>query len=207
MSTKHLPLVFIHIPKTAGTSIVRALKGTFGHKKIFHAGTSEQTAYFRHMTREQIIKYVVLSGHIPKQTFARKVPGSKCFSVIRDPYQRAASIYKHFSSVLTHQYYETNSQMSFSQHLEWLKANPDISHLMSQSYYLEGGGVDIYTLDNIDRIIPKMVEYSSLSVIPRNVPVLNAINKHVLMTDHDYELIKELYRDDVKLYEQLDGKN
>ncbi|MBK1618572.1 hypothetical protein CKO42_09000 [Lamprobacter modestohalophilus] len=128
---KRPPLAFIHIPKTAGTSVVKALKDTFGDKNIFYACTSEQTAYFRDMSYEQLINYDVAGGHIPQRTFLRKLPGSQCFTVIRDPYQRAVSIYKHFSTKPQHKYYKLNCQMSFSQHLRWLSENQDIAYEMS----------------------------------------------------------------------------
>jgi hypothetical protein len=204
MTKTYHQLVFIHVPKNAGTSFTHALKRTFGRNNVFHAGTSEETSEFRRTKPEDLRNYAILSGHITKASFLNKVPNAKCFAIIRDPYERAVSVYKHFSTVQSHPLYEAHFRLDFSQHLEWMLENVQVTNAISQVHYTGGlGGVNVFKVSELDSLLKDMIKASGRHANPFAIPNLNAINKNVFINGCDRELISRVYCDDIAYYNKL----
>ena len=81
--------VFIHIPKTAGSSVMNVLNGTLNTRNVLHAGTPSETAAPRTMSAEDLSAYKAIGAHMPyTELLERFGPSATYFSVMREPEAR-----------------------------------------------------------------------------------------------------------------------
>lgn len=86
--TSYDKIVFLHIMKTAGTSLVNGFRGHFPGKAMSHGD-------FRGLSDEQLFEPKFITGHFGHDVIKR-VPGRKyTFTFLRDPVERVLSFY-HF---------------------------------------------------------------------------------------------------------------
>ena len=86
----HPPLVFLHIPKTAGQSVHAALTEIAGQENVSPIRVHTQVARGQ---PQMPTGYSVYSGHIDWTELPELPPGRKVFTVLRDPLERIASFY------------------------------------------------------------------------------------------------------------------
>lgn len=90
------PVLFLHIPKTAGTSLLLTLRNTFGDS---HVRRITQVDEHVGETVAQIIETGLagvscLAGHLPIYLFDRVLDRFRPFTVLRDPVERVLSVYR-----------------------------------------------------------------------------------------------------------------
>jgi hypothetical protein len=104
------PLVFVHVPKTAGTSFREALELKLGAAAIagdYGPKASETSPLVRRhvfekpdlpLLREELIAAGVriVCGHVPVQRYAASFGTQNLLVIVRDPVQRLVSEYEHF---------------------------------------------------------------------------------------------------------------
>jgi hypothetical protein len=86
--------VFVHIPKAAGTSLIRLLNDLFPGEvsaPFQNLDLCRDAAAVRHLSG-----YRLISGHISGRDIARCFPDRDCFTVLRDPIERCLSAYTYF---------------------------------------------------------------------------------------------------------------
>lgn len=89
-------LFFLHIPKTAGTTLNAILNDNFDASRIFDCYTDDQRSLLRETTYEQLAKYNLVRGHVFITNFADILDGPIPFNVftfLRDPVKRVVSEY------------------------------------------------------------------------------------------------------------------
>ena len=130
-------LLVVHVPKTAGTSLRRALDKTFGveyvirdyggHEKatsdivrshLYSNEMSDTTSLMRSMSRTEA---KVLIGHFPAKKYASFFKPEHVIVFVRDPLERACSEFLHW--VRHHSY-----QATFEQFIQ----QKDISNIQSK---------------------------------------------------------------------------
>lgn len=91
MKTSTCKFVFLHLPKTGGTSLHHYLAGKFESQKVFHAlaGRDVMAA-----TKEN---YEFYSGHLFWPTI-EEIPSRVVFTIFRDPVTRILSQFHYFKS-------------------------------------------------------------------------------------------------------------
>ena len=169
--------LFIHIPKTGGTSVSTFLKDSGLDK------WKRDSSYVNHDPLFKMEEYNI----IPKDTFI--------FTITRNPYTRAFSYYKHF---LRYQ----NLDITFIEFLSIIRER-DRSYsstpliLYPQSYYLyntqgENGISKMYKLENI-----KEFEQDFSTVLPSlNVGSYSKEEYLTAYTKQAISLVKHLYLED-----------
>lgn len=109
-------LLFIHVPKTAGTSFRQAAEDYFGKENTLsdYGVKSEYTSplikqwiyekkdYFRFLKELRQKKNLLLGGHVPFKKYSPLFPANKIISFVRNPIQRLISHYEH--SIRLHDY-------------------------------------------------------------------------------------------------------
>lgn len=104
------PLVFVHVPKTAGTSFREALQlklgetavaGDYGPKAVETSPLVRRHVFEKPdlpLLREELIAtgVRVVCGHVPVQRYAAAFGTQNLLVIVRDPVQRLVSEYEHF---------------------------------------------------------------------------------------------------------------
>jgi len=88
-------LVFMHIPKNGGTSLRRTLSAWFepGERCPYREGQD----YLQHFDDQQLQRYRFFTGHLPLYVVQRFFPPAMPkFTVLRDPVERAFSLYAYW---------------------------------------------------------------------------------------------------------------
>ena len=88
-------LVFLHIPKAAGTSARSALRKHYGADKVFWIGVDCPAQTWRY-PREQIGGRFAVGGHKKLSFYPRKLDPLYC-AILRDPVERAISLFAFYT--------------------------------------------------------------------------------------------------------------
>lgn len=133
-------VIFIHIPKTAGTSVNTLLSYQYGHRKNFWHTTQESWA----IAKERFLKHVdicpehcdLVRGHIP-YGWADLTEGDYAYiTFVRDPLERAIS---HYNFAINHGRGIWFDELSSFNNLEdYLCNGNSIGHDNYQLRYLSG---------------------------------------------------------------------
>lgn len=99
------PLVFFHAQRTAGTTIKAAFQQEFGKENCLYQRTSDEFCDWKNLDGEVLSKYRIYAGHYnyaPKEMDCNPL----IFSVIRDPIDRAISLYHYLKTRPEHKLHE-----------------------------------------------------------------------------------------------------
>jgi len=116
---KLLPVVFVHIQKTAGSSIVELARNYYGESVISHGDYSGHRP-------EDFQKIDFVSGHFGYEFARHLMPGRFSFTFLRDPVQRVLSFYHYCKKQDTDDFepYRLAQELSLEAFLEYaLKPN------------------------------------------------------------------------------------
>ena len=90
------PLLFLHIPKTAGTTLNSILDANFDSGSVLDIYTEEQHQAVRDLTYNRLAEYDLIRGHIFVQDYDEILDGPvpmRVFTFLRDPIERVISEY------------------------------------------------------------------------------------------------------------------
>lgn len=89
-------IIFLHIPKTAGTSLHRIIKRQYRPAHLYHVGSSaDSLPAFQQLPINQRARIRFLMGHFEMGVDAYVPRPSTYFTVLRDPVSRIVSYYAH----------------------------------------------------------------------------------------------------------------
>lgn len=204
-----LELVYVHFPKAAGTSLIRALDSHYGDallKDYTHSPTDDWTddpAYVPEGTR-------AVCGHFHANRYSAYHSGALRFTFLREPVDNLVSIYyfwQRFPSTgdATHDRFLTERPTIFD-----FAAYPELQQLASRGYF---GGVDLGELDFVgffERRGEGLAKLSAMSGIPVDAGL------HVNRTPHEFDherqelwadrdaigALRDALREDVAFYER-----
>ena len=91
--TKEPVLVFIHLPKTGGTTLNHIFFGKFPRKKIFHILNTLDCETFLQMSDEKRNEFDCITGHVPACIHNFISRPCRYIILLREPLERAISDY------------------------------------------------------------------------------------------------------------------
>jgi hypothetical protein len=187
-------VIFIHIPRTGGTSIffkniypqsdseINEIQAKLGHLDIKHFRFHSKNS-FTHLTFTEYEKYTKTNQY-------------KIFTIVRNPYDRIFSYYKYHIYKL-----KINQEIS-SLNNEAEKFNKYLNYFLKHKKYLTYKTQTSFLL-NKDKIIDssiKIIKYENLNEEIKNLPRLNAsinfISKKDIYNQENIEIIKKYFLED-----------
>ena len=111
------PVVFLHIPKTAGSTLYRIIETHYPWKNIYtiwQTGTLEE---FKQLSPEELAKIEMLRGHFAFGLKQQLPATAAYFTILREPVDRVVSYYHFICRSPRHYCYQqvTQGQMSLEQ--------------------------------------------------------------------------------------------
>lgn len=93
------PLVFVHIPKTGGTSLANAFRVSLGPDAVSIYTTNAELSAFRAARHyRELTPASVIGGHLSLPDFRAAGLAGWAISVVRDPIDRINSMYRYLST-------------------------------------------------------------------------------------------------------------
>ncbi|MBL1431949.1 MAG: hypothetical protein COC09_04215 [Gammaproteobacteria bacterium] len=152
-------LFFLHIPKTAGTTMNDLIRSNFGKANIVHL--SKPYKHREELSDAWKRKHGarVVSGHFPFGIHSCIDINPTYFSVIRHPYQRVFSYYRYIQNTPTHYYHSTLKSLNYN--FEEFLADPGSPEVRNQQVRLLSGCIagQHETTDEIYQIALENIEH------------------------------------------------
>ena len=95
------PVLFVHIPKTAGGSFLMVPRNVFGDHRVrrLRGGADETTqTEIDRVVSDEIQDIDCLAAHSPIHMFAKYLDSFRPFTILRDPVDRVMSLFRFFKS-------------------------------------------------------------------------------------------------------------
>jgi hypothetical protein len=94
-------ILFLHIPKTAGLSLISYLDSQFSSEQIFPLHSARNPEMFLAYKPEQMSKYRLIRGHhrfgpFDERIYKTIVQNPLIMTILRDPVARTISAYRHY---------------------------------------------------------------------------------------------------------------
>lgn len=222
---------YIHIPKTAGSSMTKLLKN-IGCEVALDGGNIKETEKFNDVLKNSnLLKSLHQHSpcnpqHISKELYRCVVDHSKVnfnFSIVRHPEERLISEYfwvnqtyapeAKYASGLSE--YERSKWVKTNDFSEWLKYAKQCydedayvwdNHLRKQSEFILSD-TKLFRFDQLSKIPDYLNESLGTSFAGLSIPHLNkkrSGNVTINIKDEDKELIRNWYNDDYELYHSLE---
>jgi len=196
------PLIFVHIPKTAGTSLRETVIEEFGSDNVMvdYGENSRETS--RHVI-ETIYKNgdmfaliknhpKVIFGHVPAKKYINLSRYKNIITFVRDPIERVVSEYKH---VIRHEKY-SGTLSSFAN----IPRNKNTMHqYLSGVSWIALGYVGLSS--KYDESVEMLNSIYGLNLYSKKLNLSPKLQK-VKISQEDREELEKLNQLDISLYEQ-----
>lgn len=108
------PLLFIHVPKAAGTTFAQILNSYFSEQDICPA---YYVSELMQLPAEEVRRYRLVCGHF-EYSIRELLDAPICLTMLREPVDRVVSYYRYIRSAPAHALHQKFSQMSLMEILE-----------------------------------------------------------------------------------------
>ena len=90
------PVLFLHIPKTGGSSFLTVLGNVFGERRVRRLRGADEMAQAQidRIVSDEIQDIDCLVGHFPIHAFAKCLDTFRPFTILRDPVDRVMSLFR-----------------------------------------------------------------------------------------------------------------
>jgi hypothetical protein len=204
--------LFVHIPKTGGTSFVNAFRSTLEPGSVVIYQDNEALAGF-HAARgpEELPVAKLIAGHLPLPEFRAKGYSGWAIAVVRSPVDRMLSMYRYLQSS-THPDHESLKFETSAHFLDYLRnsnwyVNVQCRMLSGQPSFAEAcesllrERLLVVPLEQIDRLAATLTAaWDEPLVLPRH----NVTDTAQTIEDQPlFEEATDLYQEDLLLYQRI----
>ncbi len=210
-------LLFVHVPKTGGISLFRALRKIYTEPKTirFTEGSIEDKNKYLTMTHEEVRNYNFITGHLTLPLFTSKpIEDYLVMTVVREPIDREISAYFYIKSWKEHPLHNKVKPLDLFQYLDMLDSqkmrNPQCWFL-SEDWTFEAARKIIDKKVHLSAPIEYLNEFCAALFQKHNIPEfeLTMANKtsfrvgiHELHPDIIHRL-EDMLQDDIKIYNYI----
>ena len=108
------PIIFLHIPKTAGTTVQHIMHNEYRGLKFFTSGYYKQIEIFKKLSDEEKKKIKVIKGHFPFGVHENYPGPITYFTFFRDPVKRSISDFNYLYQNNTLAFHEEIMRKQYS---------------------------------------------------------------------------------------------
>jgi len=204
MSSARPELIFVHIPKTAGSSFEAILKAVYGSEQVKRWRRDNAGSF------DDLRKWPrVISGHFPLGKYAPAFPDAATITWLREPAARLFSMYFYFRNPPTPRAPITalrkaveHDGISLEEFVELCPKNPFTDRFL-RGYSLadlDFVGITEHFADDL-RDLAQKLSWPDVHVARERVTVTGEY-KHFHPSSRLLRRIRELHHDDIELYEE-----
>ena len=220
------PVVIIHIPKTAGTSLRKIIKNNYASDELFFVYDKHPDFHsisdLKNINSRVLEKYKIIMGHIPFNKNLLSTENFRFFTIMRKPVERVISYYHH---IMSHndewrgritsllEYLETSGDLQLQNQqtrmLSGMKGHPITDKHLEQAIknidlYFEHVGISENFTESID-YLHNLLGWKNTAILYENV----SVNRPAVTSYSVYELnrIREVNQFDISLYEHVRSKS
>lgn len=202
-STSKTDYLFLHIPKTAGTSIKAELEGVLGFKELKPQGVVSQ------FSKEKLISnHLDLNWLVTHRVIARPSDRQMTFAVVRNPFTRARSLYRYFLHLgrIPHEWSleefltaveKENPRIGGAKVARFSQAAPQQRWFVKSSW---NGPIDVYFFENLSRLASDLSELFEVSISFKHLNESIHPPSAISMSQEAVSLIKRLYHEDFTIF-------
>lgn len=116
-------VLFMHLPRTAGTTFVQILERQYGPNGVLRAYDVAPGAAWRALPDERRSEIRAVVGHFAYGAHEGLPPGSRYLSFLRDPVERVVSHYRYVRAQPDHYLHESATGLTLAEYVESCGAN------------------------------------------------------------------------------------
>lgn len=208
-------LCFVHIPKTAGMSLVGALAELYGSSRSYRIGDNEAYQSFQTLAYGAIDQYYFVSGHFSLPLFREK-SGKRWYyiSAVREPVERLVSVYNYVTTKGWHPLHRdlgTLDREEFFHRICKMHAfqNEQCSYFATLKTAqqarknIERFYGAVAAADNLPRLIQELSRVTEQSIVLKRTNVSKGQLKPTDLSEEVISKIKEVNSEDCLLYDWL----
>ena len=190
-------LIFIHIPRTAGTSILVKYSLPDSDNQKYDSISDVDPKILRE-TSKKTLPEALKFAHLDFKGYQKHIKNNeyKIFTIVRNPYDRIFSYYKYHiykAKINSEILLLDNEFKKFNQYLKLYLKNKKFFTRRSQTYFL------LNENKKIDSSI-KIIKYENLNEEIKDLPKLNAsiefISKKDVYDQENTKIVKEFFLED-----------
>ena len=219
-------LFFLHVPKTAGSSLRASLSAVIEEEKLRFVSTPKEHEQLLRISPNEIRKLCLMGGHVSLQYLEKILKKEerlnwKIFSVIREPYKRSFSMFN-FLVNSNHPDHEVFHELSIDQYFSLFSCRK-IKHPFNMCWYFSAHGtyqaanemitrynICMYTLEmDFNLLLLHLSEILGKSIILQKTNVGEYQHTFDQYVDElkKYPLLTEQLEEDEKLYKAVLNHN
>jgi len=203
------PYLFVHLPKTAGTSFRLAVQRTFGGRVAYDYGVetpatsdlvrqyvyrqADLPALHERLRRDRI---VMLGGHVPYERYASIFTPSQVITFLRDPVERIVSEYHHACRMNGFE----GTLLKFAERPHHRNRQSAILHGVSLAAAGFVGVTEHYRLSL--RVIRERLGWSLPNFAANQNPDRTELTRKYPLTAGEQTQLREWNKSDIALYEE-----
>ena len=225
------PFLFVHVPKTAGSSVYSIFRTMLKPPELLKLHPDRETfVRINRLPKRHILRLRVLYGHVDVQLARQVVPLRQCVTLLRDPVDRMVSYYAFARYMDSGRHSELARRVSITEWMDALRL-PEMDNGMVRRFSGTGRGVAFgaCTRQMLERAKANLAQFALVGLtdrfdefyallaqglrLPMRTYVAAKVNAHRPLVDHldayararleqRNDLDRELYRFGEQLFER-----